>query len=124
MKPPKVGGCSYRESLELAYHAESLGVAGIGCLPSLFPRPGHVDDLVTWCRNIAGAAPNTPFFYYHIPHMSAVNLSMPEFLEKGARQIPTLAGENLALLGFINFILFLCQVSSIPVQILESWPRY
>jgi len=88
----QVSGCGYREALDLAGHAESLGVSAIGCLPNLFPKPRNVDELVDWCKNIAQAAPETPFFYYHIPGFSGVNLSMTEFLTKGAHVIPTLAG--------------------------------
>jgi len=88
----QVGGCSYREALDLASHAESLKVSAIGCLPSLFPKPRNVDELVEWCNRIAIAAPNTPFFYYHIPSFSGVSLSMTEFLVKASEVIPTLAG--------------------------------
>jgi len=88
----QVSGCGYREAVDLAKHAESLGVSAIGCLPNLFPKPRNVDELVDWCRMIAHAAPNTPFFYYHIPGFSGVSLSMTEFLTKGAAAIPTLAG--------------------------------
>lgn len=88
----QVSGCSYRESLDLAAHAESLGVSAIGCLPNLFPKPRSVEDLVEWCKMIAQAAPKTPFFYYHIPGFSGVTLSMTEFLTKARNEIPTLAG--------------------------------
>lgn len=88
----QVSGCSYREALDLAEHAESLGVSAIGCLPNLFPKPRNVEDLVDWCKGIAQAAPKTPFFYYHIPGFSGVTLSMTEFLIKGGKVIPTLAG--------------------------------
>jgi len=88
----QVSGCSYREAVDLAKHAESLGVSAIGCLPNLFPKPRSVEDLVDWCKLIAEAAPKTPFFYYHIPGFSGVTLSMAEFLIKGGKAIPTLAG--------------------------------
>merc|ERR1711936_402462 len=68
----QVSGCSYREAMDLAKHAEALGVSAIGCLPNLFPKP--------------------TFFYYHIPGFSGVTLSMTEFLIQGGKAIPTLAG--------------------------------
>ena len=66
----------------MQYKPLLAGAAAIGCLPSLFPRPATVAQLVDWCRGIAAAAPNTPFFYYHIPSFSGVTLSMTEFLTK------------------------------------------
>jgi len=88
----QVSGCGYREAVDLAAHAESLGVSAIGCLPNLFPKPRNIEDLVDWCKRIAAAAPKTPFFYYHIPGFSGVTLSMTEFLMKAGPEIPTLAG--------------------------------
>ena len=42
--------------------------------------------------DIAGAAPALPFYFYDIPTLTGVHLSMPDFLEIAARQVPTLAG--------------------------------
>src|SRR3546814_595894 len=41
---------------------------------------------------IAAAAPNTPFYYYHIPALTGVGMDMLEFLQLGEEQIPNLAG--------------------------------
>jgi N-acetylneuraminate lyase len=51
-----------------------------------------VDVLVDCCAEIASAAPTTPFYYYDIPSLTGVSLPMPQFLEKAADRIPTLAG--------------------------------
>ncbi|QLQ04776.1 MAG: dihydrodipicolinate synthase family protein [Anaerolineae bacterium] len=50
-----------------------------------------VKVLVDCMAEIASAAPDLPFYYYHIPGLTGVNLDMVEFLRQGAR-IPTLAG--------------------------------
>jgi len=88
----QVSGCSFRDTIELTKHAESLGVAAIGVLPNLFPRPRSVEELMDWCRRIGEAAPRTPLFYYHIPGFSGVSLPMAQFLQEGGVSIPTLAG--------------------------------
>jgi N-acetylneuraminate lyase len=41
---------------------------------------------------IAGAAPDTPFYYYHIPHLTGVGMDMIEFLNIAEPLIPNLAG--------------------------------
>ena len=96
----QVGGCSFGDAKDLASHAEALHVAAIGCLPSLFPRPNNIEDLVLWCKKIAESAPNTPFFYYHIPSFTGVNLSMTEFLLEAQDKIPTLAGVKYSSADF------------------------
>jgi N-acetylneuraminate lyase len=50
---------------------------------------------------VAGAAPSLPFFYYHLPSMTGVDIFVAPFLEAAAERIPNLAGakfthENLA----------------------------
>ena len=54
-------------SLCKAAHAEKLGASGIGILPNMFTVPNDTDHLVQWIKHVAGAAPNTPAIYYHIP---------------------------------------------------------
>jgi N-acetylneuraminate lyase len=64
----------------------------IGMMASSFFRPATVDALVEWSSLVAAAAPNLPFFYYHIPSMTNVDFNMYDFLQAGQSKIPTLAG--------------------------------
>src|ERR1700739_2720975 len=59
--------------------------------PSYF-KPQTVDDLLDFCAAIAAAAPALPFYFYHIPGMTGVSLSMPDFLRRSKERLPTLAG--------------------------------
>jgi N-acetylneuraminate lyase len=43
-------------------------------------------------NEIAGGAPVLPFYYYHIPALTGVDVDMIEFLGRGARSIPNLVG--------------------------------
>lgn len=87
-----VGHASVEESRELAAHAARIGAAGIGCFAPFFFRPRSIHALVETVARVASAAPNTPFFYYHIPSMTGVDLPMREFLPVAAARIPSLAG--------------------------------
>src|SRR6185503_16115911 len=51
-----------------------------------------VTVLVDCCAQIAAAASETPFYFYHIPSLTGVNLPMPEFLAEARARIPNLAG--------------------------------
>ena len=61
-----VGSCCLRESRRLAEHAQKLGVWGIGSMAPPFPKIGRIEELVKYCEEIASAAPELPFYYYHI----------------------------------------------------------
>ena len=88
----QVGTSSVAQSRDLAAHAQRIGAAGVGCLPAFYLKPDSVDALVAYCAAVASAAPELPFYYYHIPRLTFVDLPMAEFLEKGAKKIPNLAG--------------------------------
>lgn len=80
------------ESRELAAHAQRIGAHAIASIGSTFFRPAGVEQLVDLCAPAGAAAPKLPFYYYHIPAMTGVNLPMTEFLRLGAKRIPNLAG--------------------------------
>ncbi len=87
-----VGTTSYMQSKELAKHAQKIGAYAIGCMGPTFLKPGNVDDLIRFCAEVASSAPGLPFYYYHIPSVSGVSLSMYKFLKKAQQAIPNLAG--------------------------------
>jgi len=87
-----VGTTAYVQSKELAAHAEKIGAYAVGCMGPVFLKPERVDELVLFCAEVASAAPELPFYYYHIPTVSGVCLPMPEFLKKAGNVIPNLAG--------------------------------
>lgn len=87
-----VGTTSYVQSKKLAAHAQQIGAYAVGCMGPVFLKPGRVDDLVRFCSEVASGAPELPFYYYHIPTVSEIWLSMTEFLKKAPLEIPNLAG--------------------------------
>jgi N-acetylneuraminate lyase len=88
----QVGHCSLPECKALAEEAQRAGAFAIAAMSPFFFRPQSVGILVEFCREVAAAAPATPFYYYHIPSMTGIDLPMADFLRAGAARIPTLAG--------------------------------
>jgi len=88
----QVGGTTDKEIMELARHAASIKVDAVSALPSLYFTPTCVDDLVDQCKRISENAPGIPFYYYHIPIKSGVNLNMHEFLQKCSTRVPDFRG--------------------------------
>ncbi|MEG1635597.1 MAG: dihydrodipicolinate synthase family protein [Rikenellaceae bacterium] len=87
-----VGCNSVREAMDLAAHAEKCGSDAIAAMPPCFFRPANVKNLIAFFTPIASSAPNLPFYYYNIPSMAGVDLSVAEFLSEGAKAMPNLVG--------------------------------
>ncbi|MBQ8075873.1 MAG: dihydrodipicolinate synthase family protein [Oscillospiraceae bacterium] len=92
-----------RDSMELAAHAESLGVDAIAAIPPIyFKLPPHA--IAKYWNDISSAAPHTDFVIYNIPQLAGVALS-------GALLREMLKNPNV--IGVKN--------SSMPVQDIEMW---
>jgi N-acetylneuraminate lyase len=87
-----VGTTSSKQSKDLAIHAQKIGAYAIGSMGPLFLKPAKVEDLVAFCAELASGAPKLPFYYYHIPSVSGIDLSMTDFIKLAAKQIPNFCG--------------------------------
>jgi N-acetylneuraminate lyase len=87
-----VGSCCLRESVELARHAAEIGADAIGSMAPSFPKVGRIEELVKYCEAIAAAAPNLPFYYYHIPAFNGAFLPMLDLLKAVDGRIENFAG--------------------------------
>lgn len=91
------------DSMELAAHAESLGVDAIAAIPPIYFRlPPYA--IAKYWNDISSAAPNTDFIIYNIPQLAgvALNSSLLKEMMKNPRMI-----------GVKN--------SSMPIQDIEMW---
>ncbi|MBQ1402170.1 MAG: dihydrodipicolinate synthase family protein [Oscillospiraceae bacterium] len=92
-----------RDSMELAAHAESLGVDAIAAIPPIyFKLPPHA--IAKYWNDISSAAPNTDFVIYNIPQLAGVALNSALLREML---------KNPNVIGVKN--------SSMPVQDIEMW---
>jgi N-acetylneuraminate lyase len=87
-----IGTTSSRQSNDLAAHAQKSGAYAVGCMGPVFLKPGRIEELVGYCAEVAEGAPELPFYYYHIPSISGINLSMSEFIKQASIQIPNFTG--------------------------------
>ena len=87
-----VGHNSVAECQRLARHAQAIGADATATMAPGFFKPAGIAGLVEWCAPIAAAAPELPFYFYHMPSMNGVNASMAEFLPRAVERIPNLAG--------------------------------
>lgn len=87
-----VGSNCLADCRTLAAQAQQLGAVAISSLAPSYFKPKDVSTLVACAADIASAAPETPFYFYDIPVLTGVNLSMPDFLKQAPEKIPTLSG--------------------------------
>lgn len=94
-----------KDSVELAKHAESLGVDAIAAIPPIyFHLPEHA--IAQYWNDISDAAPNTDFVIYNIPQLAGVALTMGLFEEMR---------KNPRVIGVKN--------SSMPVQDIQMFKQ-
>ena len=94
-----------KDSVELAKHAESLGVDAIAAIPPIyFHLPEHA--IAHYWNDISDAAPNTDFVIYNIPQLAGVALTMGLFEEMR---------KNPRVIGVKN--------SSMPVQDIQMFKQ-
>ena len=91
------------DSMELAAHAESLGVDAIAAIPPIyFHLPPYA--IAKYWNDISSAAPNTDFVIYNIPQLAGVSLNSNLLKEMM---------KNPNVIGVKN--------SSMPIQDIEMW---
>lgn len=92
-----------KDSMDLAAHAESVGVDAIAAIPPIY---FHLPDraIAKYWNDISSAAPNTDFIIYNIPQLAGVALN-PGLL---ATML-----ENKRCIGVKN--------SSMPIEDIEKW---
>lgn len=77
-----VGHACQKESVALAKHAVEIGAFAIGEIGPIFYGPDTVDALADYVAATASAAPELPYYYYHMPCMNQVEFPMGDLLER------------------------------------------
>lgn len=88
----QVGHNSLKASAELAGHAESIGADAVSATPTGYFKVSGEAELVEGLLPIVEAAPKTPFYYYHIPFLSGVNLDPIKLTKISMDRLPTFCG--------------------------------
>ena len=87
-----VGHNSLQEAQILARHAQQVGASAISATPPYYFKPDSTRSLVDCLTIIAAGAPDLPFYYYHIPAKTGVELDLNDFFRLAALQLDSLVG--------------------------------
>ena len=88
----QVGHTSLAEARLLAAHAQQQGADAISAVAPNYFKPDSLEVLIDCLSEIASAAPDLSFYYYHIPHMTAVQVDIVQLLEQVSGRMSQFAG--------------------------------
>ena len=88
----QVGHNSLREAQRLAEHAQASGADAISAVPPSYFRVASLPNLIEILAEILAAAPELPFYYYNIPHLSNAHIDVVKLLEASGERLPSLVG--------------------------------
>jgi N-acetylneuraminate lyase len=88
----QVGHNSIADACDLANHAAGAGANVVSATCPSYFKVGDTETLLKCMGKIANAAPQLPFYYYHIPALTGSQIDVVDFLERGGRSIANLAG--------------------------------
>jgi N-acetylneuraminate lyase len=87
-----VGYIDHARSQALAAHAADIGADSIGEIGPPKLKSRNIEALVEYTATTASAAPDLPYYYYHMPSANNLYFSMAEYLVLAEKAIPNLAG--------------------------------
>jgi N-acetylneuraminate lyase len=99
-----VGGTCIADCITLTQHARSVGLYGAAFTAPFYFKPANVQVLAEICIEVASAAPDLPFYYYHIPVLTGVGFPMISLLQALDGHLPNFAGIKYTHEDFMDFL--------------------
>jgi N-acetylneuraminate lyase len=98
------GGTCIADCIDLAKYAQRSGLYAVSFTAPFYFKPADVVALADCCKLIAGAVPDMPFYYYHIPVLTGVGFPMIDLLKNVAGKISNFAGIKYTHEDFMDFL--------------------
>jgi N-acetylneuraminate lyase len=95
---------SLEDCKALAAHAQSIGLYGVSLTAPYYFKPSSASVLAEICKQVAAAAPQLPFYYYHVPVLTGVGIPMYDLLQAVDGVIPNFAGIKYTHEDFMDFL--------------------
>ncbi len=99
-----MGGTCIAECKELALHAQSIGIHGISFTAPFYFKTNSAEVLAQCCIEIGNTVPNMPFYYYHVPVLTGVNIAMFDLLKALDGKLPNFAGIKYTHEDFMDYL--------------------
>ncbi len=88
----QVGHNCVADAKDLAAHAASAGADVLSATCPSYFKATDIQTLANCMADLAAAAPDLPFYYYHIPALTGSAIDIIQFLETAKNDIPNLVG--------------------------------
>ncbi|KAG7235692.1 hypothetical protein INR49_002322 [Caranx melampygus] len=98
-----VGCMSLKDSQELARHAKEIEADGIAVISPSFFKPSTAGALKKYLAEVANVAPGVPFYYYHIPAVTGVDVLARDVLDGIKDLIPSYRGVKFSGTDLMDF---------------------
>lgn len=98
-----LGGTCIADCIDLAIHAQKIGLYAVSFTGPFYFKPANAEMLALSCKVVAEHVPDMPFYYYHIPVLTGVNIAMNDLLKVVDGQIPNFAGIKYTHEDFMDF---------------------
>jgi N-acetylneuraminate lyase len=100
----QVGHNSLYEARELAAHAAAVGADAISATPPTYFRPSSLEGVLDSIASVAAGAPELPFFYYHIPAITGVQVDIAKLVAAAHTRIAHFAGVKFSSPTVYDFL--------------------
>ncbi|QEM10625.1 dihydrodipicolinate synthase family protein [Mucilaginibacter rubeus] len=100
---PLLGGTCLADCIDLAKHAQKIGLYAVSLTSPFYFKPANVNMLAESCMAVAAVVPNMPFYYYHIPVLTGGNFAMLDLLKALDGKMDNLAGIKYTHEDFMDF---------------------
>lgn len=98
-----LSGTCIADCIDLAKHCREIGLYAVSFTAPFYFKPANADMLAQCCKAIADQIPDMPFYYYHIPVLTGVNIAMFDLLNAIDGLIPNFAGIKYTHEDFMDF---------------------
>lgn len=102
-----VGGTSVKDAQELTAYAAACGLDAVAMTAPYYQKAANVHELALTLAEVAAAAPELPFFYYHIPVLTHVCFPIIELLREVDGLIPNFTGVKYTFEDLMDYQLCL-----------------
>lgn len=102
-----LGGTCAAECIELSKYAFACGLDAVAVTAPYYFKPSSCSALADFCKEVALAVPEMPFYYYHIPCFTGVNYQMIDLLKCLDGVVPNFSGIKYTFENLMDYQLCL-----------------
>jgi N-acetylneuraminate lyase len=101
---PFLGGTCIADCKELAVYAKNIGLRAVAFTTPFYFKPANASVLAKACIEIGEAVPDLAFYYYHIPVLTGVHITMYDLLQAVHGKLSNFAGIKYTHEDFMDYL--------------------